>query len=326
MKVEELAITSFADLEALPLAALKELVHQYPTASIPAMVAARKAHQEKDPDFEHLLTHAALRLPSRSVLKDYVLASFAEETEEQTVEVSEKPEAPVLTDPIPEQVPFEQEAHLDGSTEDESEGSDRASTNAEQAFQEEAVPSENALDNMYAAQAYAANLEAELKEMPADLIEQQLELRNSAKGNDESTPVSEDIILEVNQSDDVKSFTDWLSAFTQEEATSLDETLPEVKEEVVESQQEVQSSPRPSIRREIKEDQLESTKMERVHEMAKKSISKDKSFYTETLAKIYWDQKKWKQAIDVYEVLSLKYPEKSTYFAAQIDLLKENLK
>ena len=49
------------------------------------------------------------------------------------------------------------------------------------------------------------------------------------------------------------------------------------------------------------------------------------SFMTETLARIYEKQGLLKKAIFAYEKLSLKYPEKSTYFATQINRLKSQL-
>ena len=44
---------------------------------------------------------------------------------------------------------------------------------------------------------------------------------------------------------------------------------------------------------------------------------------TETLAKIYVKQKKIKKAIYAYKILSLKYPEKSSFFANQIKKLQK---
>ncbi|NNK19293.1 MAG: hypothetical protein HKP49_09090 [Maribacter sp.] len=49
------------------------------------------------------------------------------------------------------------------------------------------------------------------------------------------------------------------------------------------------------------------------------SIKFDKDeLMTETLAKVYLEQKKYKKAIQAYKILSLKYPEKSGFFADRI--------
>ena len=51
-----------------------------------------------------------------------------------------------------------------------------------------------------------------------------------------------------------------------------------------------------------------------------------KEFMTETLAKIYFKQNKFEEAIRAYEILSLKYPEKISLFADQIKTIKNSLK
>ncbi|MGK4567061.1 tetratricopeptide repeat protein [Flavobacterium sp. 3HN19-14] len=58
------------------------------------------------------------------------------------------------------------------------------------------------------------------------------------------------------------------------------------------------------------------------------SNSEDTSYLmTETLAKVYLEQKKYQKAIQAYEILILKYPEKSSLFAdriSDIKLLQQN--
>lgn len=44
---------------------------------------------------------------------------------------------------------------------------------------------------------------------------------------------------------------------------------------------------------------------------------------TETLAKVYVEQRKYKEAIQAYKILSLKYPEKSGFFADQMKAIKK---
>lgn len=58
---------------------------------------------------------------------------------------------------------------------------------------------------------------------------------------------------------------------------------------------------------------------------ARKSASDDGYVVTETLAKIYEEQGLYPKALEVYEKLSLKFPEKSGYFADRIAELKNKL-
>jgi len=61
---------------------------------------------------------------------------------------------------------------------------------------------------------------------------------------------------------------------------------------------------------------------------AKQNLSKEIKFdkeelMTETLAKVYVKQGKYKKALLSYKILSLKYPEKNSFFAKQIKAIKD---
>lgn len=51
--------------------------------------------------------------------------------------------------------------------------------------------------------------------------------------------------------------------------------------------------------------------------------SLDDSYFTETLARVYFSQKRYDKALEIIRVLNLKYPEKNAYFADQIRYLEK---
>ena len=63
---------------------------------------------------------------------------------------------------------------------------------------------------------------------------------------------------------------------------------------------------------------------ENVFEMAVNSISKEEGMASETLADIYLKQGKYDHAIDMYRKLSLRNPQKNTYFARKIEEALKN--
>jgi tetratricopeptide (TPR) repeat protein len=55
---------------------------------------------------------------------------------------------------------------------------------------------------------------------------------------------------------------------------------------------------------------------------AEQSETNNSYLMTETLARVYLEQKKYQKAIQAYEILILKYPEKSSFFANRISDIK----
>lgn len=58
-------------------------------------------------------------------------------------------------------------------------------------------------------------------------------------------------------------------------------------------------------------------------DLAMESSTENEQLMTETLAHVYLEQKKYEKAIAAFTVLSLKYPEKSSFFADQIEAVKK---
>ena len=56
---------------------------------------------------------------------------------------------------------------------------------------------------------------------------------------------------------------------------------------------------------------------------ALESLTENNNLMTETLAKVYLEQGHYEKAINAYEILSLKYPQKSSLFANQIKAIKQ---
>ena len=64
---------------------------------------------------------------------------------------------------------------------------------------------------------------------------------------------------------------------------------------------------------------------EEIDDISIESVKEDSNLLSETLIKVYIKQGLFEKAIESYQKLSLKYPEKNTYFASQIKILEEKL-
>ena len=115
---------------------------------------------------------------------------------------------------------------------------------------------------------------------------------------------SQEIEITDNSKTEKYSFLDWFDI--------IDDDVPKVEKKLDLIDQFIKNSPKIKFSQETKSDP----------DVIIEAKIKDE-LITETLAKIYVAQKKFNKAIKAYEILSLKYPKKSSFFADQIIDIKK---
>lgn len=107
------------------------------------------------------------------------------------------------------------------------------------------------------------------------------------------------------------SFNQWLQLSAKKPVAEVSETEEKtsVKEEIID--RFIQNSPK-----------IEPLAKDKSISISVTENKQDSSLMTETLAKVYLEQKKYENAIQAYRILSLKYPEKSGFFADQIKKIR----
>ena len=118
------------------------------------------------------------------------------------------------------------------------------------------------------------------------------------------------------------SFLEWLNADHEVEVQTIDSSQDFASIEVVEPEEgEDQENEIRRIIRELPKFEVQ-PKDEKINVFTLEANEEGK-FVTETLAEIYFSQGLFGKAINAYEILSLKYPEKSGFFADRIRAIKK---
>ncbi len=106
------------------------------------------------------------------------------------------------------------------------------------------------------------------------------------------------------------SFSDWLKHYSGEEVRTSSSPQSEAIKAISDQAKSIQK----------KAEFFSASKM------AKLSVIESNDLVTETLAQVYEAQGKYERAIQAYEKLQLKFPEKRVYFAGRIKAVEEKLK
>jgi len=119
--------------------------------------------------------------------------------------------------------------------------------------------------------------------------------------------------------------------FDQKESHSFSEWLKLTKAEPVDRENEAEEPENEDRQRKfdlIEEFIAKNPKIKPVKSVSKNNLAEDsmtsqESLMTETLARVYLEQKNYKKAIQAYKILILKNPEKSGFFADQIRAIEK---
>jgi hypothetical protein len=257
---------------------LVDLAEKYPFSSTLHILKALAAKEEDRIDQNTSLENAAIYIQDRSKLYDYtVRESLDKKIKEFSEERGETGEPERIKD-----LPIEAEnspANQDVPAETETQAEEAKEPSLSSKPLEEQIMREAVM--------HLGEMETErrLFEMPSEQAEEEVEIPE--KTTKEKTKPS--------------SFGSWL--------LSLDENKEESSTEIDRSliDKFIQESPQISP---VK------TAFFSPSQVGKMSLMEDETFVTETLAKIYEKQGDFKKAARAYKNLMLKYPEKSSYFAA----------
>lgn len=162
-------------------------------------------------------------------------------------------------------------------------------------------------------------------EQPAQVTDEPIEfdldetsgIEKAARSNQEGS-LSDQADLEISENEQ-HTFTDWLKTIDAENPDTSSESDSQIRTDKRKTNFELIEN----FIRKGPEKIKPSGDRNETEDISKSSVTEHDGFITDTLAKIYVKQGYYSKAIFAYEKLILKFPEKSSYFAAQIEEIKK---
>ena len=315
------------------LEGLRELTSLFPWFHSAHMVLLRGLKENADVRFDAQLKASALSVSDREVLYHYLfMHPAAEVKQEEVVEEAVAREEVAHEEPVPEETP-EEEVIQEEVTQPEPLHEEPLHEEAvvEEAVVEEVVTEEVVQETAVQEVAPTPVVEESSERTREDLmaeIEARLE-ELASPPEEELSPAPEEVPELENV---VPPEAEASAATVKEEQEPESEDLLELMtdNEPAEPEPVKQLSPQDLIDRFIRSsptlERIPLPETQPMMDMSESGTDEAGTFITETLAKIYINQGYYSRAINIYEKLSLQFPEKSAYFAGRIEKIKDLIK
>lgn len=312
-------------LKEIDFDALLQLSKQYPFVSIFHTLLAKKAHVEKPYEYDNFLSKAAIHALDRKKL--YYIIHEKINKEKETEHVTEVIETFIAKEiDVPTEFPII-EKELDTNT-----------------INTEVNIISNEHQNIPFINGSFTDVPAYIEEVESEKeIKIKKDKKQKPKKEDKKKKIKKNIsVISVNINDR-NTFTTWLRQIDKQRKGNNEEELNTSDNEVENLEDEYYAGDfEAKLHQEIiAEAKVANTntipqlpqnwrsnneKYEiNISDLAEKSVQKNEHIITETFAKILELQKKYDAAIDAYQTLSLKYPEKSSFFANRISEIKNKM-
>lgn len=328
--------TGTGNLYEMPADELEALVAEYPYFQL-GHIALLKAYKRSRPDqFSAYLPLAATYAPDRARLQELMMdhdQAVQPEAIQEATAVEHAEESPSTVDGAPSTVGHEQVWPPDKSLEpaareihddpDAPEVEAQPEPEASTPMELEDVPAETAPEDK-------PRMDDEVEVAPKVVEEEPAPAR---------LPDGQEAI-DLPAPSEKHSFTEWLHRLKppglapaphfEDEPTQVETASDEDQEDPLAQQfqaaayeagivREASRQPDPMAPVAVEEDAEEDEPdYKAVEQQARKSVEMNDALLSETLATVFVIQRNYKKAIEVYEKLRLKFPEKSHYFAARI--------